>query len=115
LPKVPARTLRAVREALSSLDRRLSREITNRERLERRLQSATLTAAQAERALRDLRYQCGGLQRELALLEAQLNDWLAEDNSSRTPKLSGAQVLYVGGRAHQVPQLRAVVEHIALS
>jgi hypothetical protein len=101
---------RVAREALTDLDRRLSREMTSRERLERRLQSATLAAAQAEGAQRDLRDECEGLRRELALLEAQLNDWLAEDNNSCTPKLSGAQVLYVGGRAHQVPQLRAVVE-----
>jgi Uncharacterized protein conserved in bacteria (DUF2325) len=98
----------AAREALTDL--RLSREIASRERLERRVQSATLAAAQAERAQRDLRDACEGLRRELTLLETQLNDWLAEDNNSRTPKLSGAQVLYVGGRAHQVPQLRAVVE-----
>jgi hypothetical protein len=101
---------RAAREALTNLDRRLSREITSRERLERRLQSATYTAAQAESALRDLRDECEGLRRELTLLEGQLNDWLAQDNISGTPELSGAQVLYVGGRAHQVPQLRAVVE-----
>jgi hypothetical protein len=101
---------RAAREALTDLDRRLSREITSRERLERRLQSAMLTAAQAEHALRDLRHECEGLRRELALLEVQLHDWPAQDNNSGTPKLTGAQVLYVGGRAHQVPQLRAVVE-----
>jgi hypothetical protein len=67
-------------------------------------------AAQAERAQRDLRDNCEGLRRELALLVGQLNDWLAEDNNSRAPKLSGAHVLYVGGRPHQVPQLRVVVE-----
>jgi hypothetical protein len=109
-PESTSDDARAAREALADLDRRLSREITSRDRLERRLQSATLTAAQSERAQRDLRDECEGLRRELALLEAQLNDWLAEDNNSYTPKLSGAQVLYVGGRAHQVPQLRAVVE-----
>jgi hypothetical protein len=109
-PESTSDDARAATEALTDLDRRLRREITSRERLERRLQSATLTAAQAERAQRDLRDECEGLRRELALLEAQLNDWLAEDNNSRTPKLSGAQVLYVGGRAHQVPQLRAIVE-----
>jgi hypothetical protein len=101
---------RVAREALTDLDRRLSREITSRERLERRIQSTALAAAQAERARRDLCDECEGLRRELAALEAQLNDWLAEDNNSHPPKLSGAQVLYVGGRAHQVPQLRAVVE-----
>jgi hypothetical protein len=109
-PESTSDDARAAREALTNLDRRLSREIISRERLERRLQSATLTATKAERALRDLRNECDGLGRELALLEAQLDDWLAEDNNSGTPKLSGAQVLYVGGRAHQVPQLRAVVE-----
>ncbi len=101
---------RAAREALTDLDRRLSREITSRERLERRIQSTTLAAAQAERARRDLCDECEGLRRELPTLEAQLNDWLAEDNNSRPLKLSGAQVLYVGGRAHQVPQLRVIVE-----
>ena len=109
-PESSSDDVRAAREALTDLHRHLSREITSRERLERRLQSATLVAAQAERAQRDLRDECEGLRCELALLEAQLNDWLAEDSSSRTPKLSGAQVLYVGGRPHQVPQLRAVVE-----
>jgi Uncharacterized protein conserved in bacteria (DUF2325) len=109
-PESTSEDARAAREALTDLDRRLSRELTSRERLERRLQSATLTAAQTERALRDSRNECEGLRRELALLETQLNDWLAQDDNSGTPKLSGAQVLYVGGRAHQVPQLRAVVE-----
>jgi hypothetical protein len=40
-----------------------------------------------------LRDQCEGLRCELALLETQLNDWLGEDNNSRAPKLSRAQVL----------------------
>jgi len=101
---------RAAKEALTDLDRRLNREVTRRERLERRLESATLAAAQAERGQRNLRDECDGLRRELTLLEAQLKDWLAEDNNSSMPKLGGAQVLYVGGRAHQVPQLKAVVE-----
>src|SRR5215468_92880 len=101
---------RAAKEALTDLDRRLNREVTRRERLERRLESATLAAAQAERGQRNLRDECDGLRRELTLLEAQLKDWLAEDNNSSMPKLGGAQVLYVGGRAHQVPQLKSVVE-----
>jgi hypothetical protein len=109
-PESTSDDARAPSEALTDLDRRLSRETTSRERLQRRLRSATLMAAQAEHARRDLRDQCEGLRRELAPLEAQLNDWLAEDKNSHAPKLSGTQVLYVGGRAHQVAQLRAVVE-----
>ena len=48
------------------------------------------------------------MRRELALAEAQIAGWLGEDTA--VPDLAGAQVLYVGGRAHQVPQLRALVE-----
>jgi acyl-CoA reductase-like NAD-dependent aldehyde dehydrogenase len=54
--------------SLTDLDRCLSRETERRERLERRLQSATLSASQAERARRALQIECDGLRRELALL-----------------------------------------------
>src|SRR5258708_6651841 len=43
------------------------------------------------------------------LVEAQLSGWLGED-ASAAPDPGGAQVLYVGGRAHQVPQPKALVE-----
>jgi len=109
-PEFTNEDARAAQNALSDLDRRLSRETARRERLERRLHSATLSASQAEYARRDLQNECEGLRRELALLEAQLNGWIAEDSNSGTPKLRGAHVLYVGGRAHHVPQLRLVVE-----
>jgi hypothetical protein len=101
---------RAAKEALIDLDRRLSREVARRERLESRLEAAVLSLSQAESARLDAVHECEGLRRELALLEAQINALLAEDPNCRTPELGGAQVLYVGGRAHQVPQLRAVVE-----
>ena len=35
--------------------------------------------------------------------------WIGEEETA-APDLAGAQVLYVGGRANQVPQLKAVVE-----
>ena len=101
---------RAAKEALIDLDRRLSREIVRRERLENRIEAATLSLSQAERARHDAERECEGLRRELVLIEAQVNGWPAEDPKSVTPELDGAQVLYVGGRAHQMPQLRAVVE-----
>ena len=109
-PESTSDDARAAKDALSDLDHRLSREVTRRERLERRLQSATLSLSQAERTRRDLRDECEGLRREVALLEAQLDDWLSEHGKSAPPKLGGTLVLYVGGRANQVPQLRAVVE-----
>ena len=109
-PESTSDDARTVKDALSDLDHRLSREVTRRERLERRLQSTTLSLSQMDATRRDLQNECEGLRREVALLEAQLDDWPSEHGKSGTPKLGGAVVLYVGGRVNQVPQLRAVVE-----
>jgi hypothetical protein len=100
----------AAKEAIIDLERRLNREIARRERLESRLETALRAHSQAERARHDAGREFEGVRRELALVEAQIGGWLAEDPRSVTPELGGAQVLYVGGRAHQVPQLKAVVE-----
>ncbi len=101
--------LRAATDALIDLDRRLSREIAHRKRLEGRIEAATLAQAQAERARQDAAQECEDLRRELALVEVEINGWLGQD-ASAAPDLGGAQVLYVGGRANQVPQLKALVE-----
>jgi hypothetical protein len=101
--------LRAATDALIDLDRRLSRETAHRKRLEGRLESATLAQSQAERARADAAHECDDLRRELALVEVEINGWLGEE-ASAAPDLGGAQVLYVGGRANQVPQLKSLVE-----
>jgi hypothetical protein len=101
--------LRAAKDALIDLDRRLSRELAHRERLESRIEQATQAQWQAERARQDTAQQCEDLRRELALVEVEINGWLGQ-GSSPAPELGGAQVLYVGGRANQVPQLKALVE-----
>src|SRR5262249_35238134 len=103
---------RAAKEALIDLERRLNREVTRRERLESRLEAAMLAQSQAEHARHDAERECEGLRRELALAEAQVSGWLAEDLKSVVPELVGVQVLYVGGRTHQVPQLKAMVERV---
>jgi hypothetical protein len=101
--------LRAATDALIDLDRRLSREIAHRKRLESRIEQATLAQSQAERARHDATQECEDLRRELALVEIEINGWLGQD-ASAAPDLGGAPVLYVGGRANQVPQLKALVE-----
>jgi Uncharacterized protein conserved in bacteria (DUF2325) len=101
---------RAAKEAIIDLERRLNREIARRQRLESRLEAALNAQSLAERARHDALRECESVQRELAVAEAQITGWLAEDPDSVTPELNGAQVLYVGGRAHQVPRLKAVVE-----
>jgi hypothetical protein len=103
--------LRVARAAMIDLDRRLSREFAHRQRLESRLEGALLAQSQAERDRHDLAAECDGLRRELALAEAQINGWLGQETSAE-PGLAGVQVLYVGGRAHQVPQLKALVERV---
>jgi len=100
----------AAEAALIDLDRRLNREVTRRERLEGRVEAATFAASQAERARQEAEGECERLRRELSLVEAQITGWLGEEQSALALQLGGAQVLYVGGRAHQVPQLKAVVE-----
>jgi hypothetical protein len=101
--------LSAARNALIDLDRRLSREVAHRKRLESRVESSTSAQSQAERARQDAARECEALRHELALAEAQISGWLGED-ASAAPDLGGTQVLYVGGRANQVPQLKALVE-----
>ena len=103
---------RAAKEALIDLERRLNREVTRRERLDSRLEAAMLAQSKAEHARHDAERECEGLRRELALAEAQVSGWLAEDLKSVVPELVGVQVLYVGGRTHQVPQLKAMVERV---
>jgi hypothetical protein len=134
LPENASDDARAAREAILDLERRLSRETACRERFENRVEAALRAQSQAESARRDAVHECEDLRRELALAEAQIADLLeqacdalesggkasdgkASDNSkasaakaSVTLQLGGAQVLYVGGRAHQMPQLKAVVE-----
>jgi Uncharacterized protein conserved in bacteria (DUF2325) len=101
--------LSAAQNALVDLDRRLDRETAHRTRLETRLDGATRAQAQAERARDDAVRACDELRRELAVAEAQIGAWIGEDETA-APDLAGAQVLYVGGRTNQVPQLKAVVE-----
>ena len=99
---------RAAREAILDLKCRLDRETARRERFEGRLEAAIKAQSQAERARRDAERACEDLRRELALAETEVSTFLARGPA--TPHMGGAQVLYVGGRPHQVPQLRAVVE-----
>src|SRR5262249_9532630 len=101
--------VRAAEAALLDLDRRLDREVTRRRRIESRLETATLAVSQAERVRQEAESECERLHRELSLVEAQISGWLGEEQSALAPQLDGAQVLYVGGRAHQVPQLKALV------
>jgi len=106
----------AARDALADLDRRLCREVARRERLEARIEALTRAATEAERKQQRAERESLDLARELALVEARFSLSLAaERDGSAAPSiaegnLGGAALLYVGGRARQVPQLKAMVE-----
>jgi Uncharacterized protein conserved in bacteria (DUF2325) len=100
---------RAAREAILDLECRLDRETGRRERFESRLEAALRAQSQAETARRDAVRECEDLRHELALAEAQISGFLSVEEPDAL-HLGGAQVLYVGGRAHQVPQIKAVIE-----
>jgi hypothetical protein len=104
---------RAAREAILDLECRLNRETARCERFESRLEPTLLAQSRAENARRDAVRECEDLRRELALAEAQIGGFLGQESATAGPvtlQLGGAQVLYVGGRARQMPQLKAVVE-----
>jgi uncharacterized protein DUF2325 len=109
LPGNASDDARAAREAILDLECRLDRETIRRERFESRLEAALRAQTQAESARRDAVHQCHDLRHELALAEAQISGFLAAEEPTAL-QLGGVQVLYVGGRAHQVPQIKAVVE-----
>jgi hypothetical protein len=103
----------AVRNALADCERRLNREVARRERLEQRVAALTLALAEADRKRKDAERECDGLRHELALVEAHFDVAAGTDSQAEAVApvaLNGMPVLYVGGRANQVPALRAAVE-----
>ncbi len=110
----------AARDALIDLERRLSRDVARRERLEARLETMTLACRETESRQQAAEHENSKLRNEIALVEAHFNTSMAHDAkpqeidperiAATMPELDGTLVLYVGGRAHQVPALKAVVE-----
>jgi Uncharacterized protein conserved in bacteria (DUF2325) len=98
--------------AMADLDRRLNQEIVRRERLETRIEVLTGALRSAEQGRERAEHQCRALAGEMALVEDRIGCLFAadEDGVAQDFDISGLVVLYVGGRANQVPQLKALVE-----
>lgn len=114
----PFRTLHAGDEGLAGksvaadLERRLDAELADHARTQRRLNDATVEL-EDERSKRFVLKQTGdALRRELEVAEQALAAILAApaDRPAPARDLGGITVLYVGGRAHQVTQLRRLAE-----
>jgi hypothetical protein len=101
----------ALREAIAELHQRLEAETARRQRLEQRLAATIEAGAEAERTRHQLERQCKALGEELAAVENRVSLLLpAREGAAAPVHLCGRSVLYVGGRAHQIPQCRAIVE-----
>jgi uncharacterized protein DUF2325 len=113
-PEPPSSTdgIEGVDTLIADLNRRLLRETARRERSERRVNELAATLRDAERALQDGRREWEATRQELALAERHLAA-LAEPEAPGLGEgldLSGLTLLYVGGRANQVPRLKDLVE-----
>jgi hypothetical protein len=99
-------------ELIGDLRRRLALETGKREKADQRLQ-AIASACDGERKQRQaFERQERKLRQELEAAERSLTQLLSASAPEEEPlgQLSGATVLYVGGRAHHIPQLRKLAE-----
>jgi Uncharacterized protein conserved in bacteria (DUF2325) len=94
------------------LSTRLARQLGRCERMEQRARELSERLQAQERALHANRREHEGTRRELEIVEGYLASLaspkaVTEDTRLR---LSGITMLYVGGRPHQIPQLRELAE-----
>ena len=102
----------AVDNLIETLNQRLAHETARRERSERRLAELSATLRERERALEASQWACTSMRQEIEFVERHLAT-LAQpeaDVLEEALDLSGITLLYVGGRAHQIPQFKALIE-----
>jgi hypothetical protein len=98
--------------ALRDLDRRLAREIARRERSEARASQLAAALQKSDDALQRVERRSETIERELESIEAHLAAFAEPSTAGSADALdvSGITVLYVGGRAHQTPQIKGLIE-----
>jgi len=113
-PPVPERRTDENRfEAIvHDLNKRLVQETARRERSEQRAADLSTVLREKEQALQANRIECESYRQELDDVERQLATLFKPDGDgpAESVELSGLTLLYVGGRAHQIPQLKAMTE-----
>jgi hypothetical protein len=96
------------------LQTRLARATARGDRLQRRFNEVSASSQSANQTLQRLKEELDATRHELALFETHLEE--AAGQSSPGPgsalNLSGVTLLYVGGRANQIPRLKALVERV---
>jgi hypothetical protein len=99
-------------ETVVALEARLAREGEHRSVLGERIKTA-LAELEAERAARlAAECECEELRNEAASIETEIGALLRSGDGSKSDALAlaGLTILYVGGRAGQIPLIRALVE-----
>ena len=105
---------KALADALAERDKRLSEEIARRIGLTRRVDKLSAELAEARRARQSAQGDRDALAAELAAAEQQIERLMQaetqEQHKGPALDLHELCILYVGGRNHQIPQLKALVE-----
>jgi hypothetical protein len=94
------------------LNRRLAREAARRERSELRASELSAALKDKDRELQASRQECESSRQALDIVERQLAALTRPQahGPEAAIDLSGVTLLYVGGRAHQIPQLKDMIE-----
>jgi Uncharacterized protein conserved in bacteria (DUF2325) len=101
----------AMEEVIRDLSKKLARDGARRENAEARVAALTAVLHDKEHRLQLLSNESEALRRELDLVERHLKTGVQSTATAiDSIDLAGTTVLYVGGRANQIPQLRALVE-----
>jgi len=104
----------ALERLVRDLDQRLARETARRERRDTRVRELTASLAAAERTLSAERAANAAARQELDAAEQHLAALARPQERGHAREdavdLAGLTLLYVGGRAHQVPLLKGLVE-----
>jgi hypothetical protein len=101
----------ALNGVIADISRKVTRETAHRERLEQRLSTIAAALQMAESALQQARNERDAVLRDLASIEEHVATLLTPATDRAAPReLAGRTVLYVGGRANQMPQLKALIE-----
>jgi hypothetical protein len=97
---------------IRDLQRRLAREIARGDRMQRRFNEASALSSAKDRTLQRLKEELEATRHELALVESHLDEVVGQPRPAPEVvlNLSDITLLYVGGRANQIPRLKALVE-----
>jgi hypothetical protein len=95
---------------VADLRKLLDREVARRRRAETRNDELTLATQKADRARVAADRESAAFRAEIDALEAHIASRATRDAAETGIDLGGAALLYVGGRPHQVAQLRQMIE-----